>query len=383
MSTPILLLSTGTLWIGTARIPKALAAAGFKVALLTPHNSLAEKSRFVTRIGHLPDGADAAQWVFALAAMVKAVSPRILLACDDMSYRLLCTLFFTPPPGLQPTLHEQLRALIRESLGDPGYYVSSVDKVRLPPIAAALGVRVAAYQVITTADEALAFAAGHGFPVVLKSSHSTAGTGVWICAGAGEVQQAFVEWQQNASEGEASDGPAKLLVQAGIDGNRKFYSVAAWKGAVLTGYASDAIITHPAPKGPATVVRHHRDPELRDAVERMVRAFGMTGIFSFEFMINVETGLRYLIEINRRITPGLHRGARIRVDLCAALLAAIEGRPSPTRSDLDEGEEGINVHFPQEWLRDPESPYLRSHPVDVPWDEPELIEAMLALRNLE
>jgi hypothetical protein len=41
----------------------------------------------------------------------------------------------------------------------------------------------------------------------------------------------------------------------------------------------------------------------------------------------------------------------------------------------------LSVHFPQEWLRDPESEWILDHPVDVPWDEPELIEAMLALRH--
>ena len=34
---------------------------------------------------------------------------------------------------------------------------------------------------------------------------------------------------------------------------------------------------------------------------------------------------------------------------------------------------------PTEWLRDPESKWLRDYPVDVPWDEPELFEAMLDL----
>jgi hypothetical protein len=48
---------------------------------------------------------------------------------------------------------------------------------------------------------------------------------------------------------------------------------------------------------------------------------------------------------------------------------------------MDPGDEWINVHFPQEWLRDPESSYLRDYPVDVPWDEPELIKAMLAMRH--
>ena len=93
------------------------------------------------------------------------------------------------------------------------------------------------------------------------------------------------------------------------------------------------------------------------------------------------TGEPHLIEINRRITPGSHRGEVRKVDLWAALYARMQGMPSPTRSDVDPGEEGIAVFFPEEWLRDPGSRYLREYPVDVPWDEPELIEALLALRH--
>jgi hypothetical protein len=49
--------------------------------------------------------------------------------------------------------------------------------------------------------------------------------------------------------------------------------------------------------------------------------------------------------------------------------------------DFDDGEERIGVSFPQEWLRDPDSPWLRDYPVDLPWEEPELIEAMIAWRG--
>ncbi len=59
----------------------------------------------------------------------------------------------------------------------------------------------------------------------------------------------------------------------------------------------------------------------------------------------------------------------------------MHGLPPPTRADFDEGEEHIGVHFPQEWLRDPDSAWLRDYAVDVPWEEPELFEAMLALRQ--
>ena len=79
--------------------------------------------------------------------------------------------------------------------------------------------------------------------------------------------------------------------------------------------------------------------------------------------------------------------------ICARNLAHSSTRSSPrcsstlmgtvasTRTDLDEGEEGLIVRFPEEWLRDPDSPYLREYVVDVPWDEPELIEAFLAMRD--
>jgi hypothetical protein len=107
----------------------------------------------------------------------------------------------------------------------------------------------------------------------------------------------------------------------------------------------------------------------------------MTGLFASEFVVHRDTGNAYLPEINRRLTPGIHVGTRVNVDLCAALYSAAHGTALTTRREMDPGDEWVNVHFPQEWLRDPASHYLRDYPVDVPWDEPELIEAMLAMRH--
>ena len=63
MNPQVLLISTATRWFGTARIPRALARAGFDVSLLTPKGSLAEHSRFIGKIGYLPDRATAQEWV--------------------------------------------------------------------------------------------------------------------------------------------------------------------------------------------------------------------------------------------------------------------------------------------------------------------------------
>jgi hypothetical protein len=66
------------------------------------------------------------------------------------------------------------------------------------------------------------------------------------------------------------------------------------------------------------------------------------------------------------------------VDAAAALYAAMHGT-APPRGQLDPGEEHFCAHFPQEWMRDPQSAHLRRFPVDVPWDEPELARALAAV----
>ena len=380
MNVPVLLVSTATRWIGTARIPAALAAAGFEVSLLTPRNSLAEKSRFVSKVGYLPDNATFPQWVVAFAGAVRATAPRIVVPCDDMAFRLMAMLLRSPH-GVQPALQLQLASLIRESLGDADYYDISVDKTLLPPAAEALGVRVPPYAVISTAEAAASFAAVRGYPVVLKRGHGFAGQGVAICANRDELTLAFADFTR-ANAMELGDSSAnRHLVQARIPGRVQYYLAMAWKGDLLAGWTSEKVVANPAPTGPPTVTRHFRSPRVREITASLVRRFGISGHFFVEFIVADDSGEPHVLEINRRVTPGSHRGRARNVDLWGALHARLQGTPFASPTDLDEGMEGIAVFFPEEWLRDPESRYLRDYPVDVPWDEPELIEAFLAMRH--
>jgi hypothetical protein len=125
MTTSVLLVSTATQYIGTARMPAALAKAGFDVSLLTPKDSLAAKSRFVAQCDFLPDNATPLQWLSSFVAVVESVSPRLVLPCDDNSVRLLQSLARSPPEGMSAVLYLKLAALVRQSLGDPQYYRSS------------------------------------------------------------------------------------------------------------------------------------------------------------------------------------------------------------------------------------------------------------------
>jgi predicted ATP-grasp superfamily ATP-dependent carboligase len=378
---PVLLVSTATRWYGTARTPRALAKAGFDVTLLTPRNSLAEASRFVTRVVYLSDHTTAMQWIHAFAATVRAASPGLVMPCDEMSFRLLAMLATAPPRELQPALQVELADLIRRSLGDPAHYRASIDKSLVSSAAARAGVPVPAHAVITSREQGERFAAEHGYPVVIKRPHTTAGDGVAIAADADELVRAVTALAAPKSADLEPDASRRVVIQKHIDGEICYQNVAAWQGRMLAGYAGDRLQAHGGPMAPATVVRFRDAPELRAFSERLVRAFGMSGLFTSEYLIERETRNPHLLEINRCIGPATHYGGVMNVDLCAALHAAMHDAPMPTRSGLDPGEERIFVEFPGEWLRDPKSQWLRRYPVDVPWDDPRLLDAMLALRR--
>jgi hypothetical protein len=376
MPTPLLMVATATQWLGAARMPRNLANAGFAVSLLVPRGSVAEESRFLVNIGHLPANATPAAWVEAFAALVESTSPRLVLPCDDTALRLLMLLALSPPAMMPPALHLRLAALIIDSLGDPAFYRTSIDKTMIGPAAAALGVRVPASIVVTALDDAKRFIAAHGFPIVIKRSHSTAGEGVALCADQGTVDREFARLMATPALDLDDLATGQIVLQEFIAGNIHFYTAVAWRGALVSGVAVEKI--EGELKGPTSAVRYFASPQMHAATARLAAGFGITGIFSPEFIVDPAGGEPYLLEINRRISHGTHRGARINVDAGAALYAAMHGTTAP-RDQLAPGEEHFCAHFPHEWIRDPQSPLLRRLPVDVPWDEPELARALAAI----
>jgi predicted ATP-grasp superfamily ATP-dependent carboligase len=380
MRTSVLLVAAATKWLATARMPSALHKAGFDVSLLAPKDSLAERSRFVQKVGHIADRAAPAQWIFAFAAMVKAVSPRVVIPCDDTSLRLLQLLVLSPPNGMQPALYSNLATLVRESLGNPANYRASVDKTLLPPAAEALGVRVPPYAVVAGIAGARAFAEAQGYPVVVKRGFGAGGEWVAIVSDAGDLARTFSRFAAATTLDLEGPGGARMLVQRHISGKIVLQSMVAWNGMVLAGFAREKVVAHP-PTGPSTVVRCMCAPEVRHFSELLATGLEMNGFFGVECIIDDHAGETWLLEINRRITNGIPLGAMINVDLCAALHGAINGEPRMVRADLADGEEHLIAHFPQEWLRDPASRYLKECRVDAPWDDPGVLEAMLALRH--
>jgi hypothetical protein len=376
MTTPVLLVLTALRWFGAARMPRALAQAGFEVTLLTPPGSLAEKSSHIAKIAYLSESATPEAWVHAFAATAKATGARLALPCDDNALRWLQMLATSPPQGLQPTLHQELATLIADSLGNPAYYAAGVEPTLFPAAAAALGLRVPLHAIVSDAGGVESFGAEHGYPIVLKGRRKTAVVG--SAQKGADVAATFASLSGGAAADQ--DGSrAAALVHVDVRGRRQHYEAVAWKGELLAGFAGERFPAEGGNGSQPAVYRYFRSDSLRKIAATLARGFGVTGLFSLEGVVAEGSGEFHLLDFNRRLVGGAHRGSGFGVDLCATLHSALQGTPVQGRIDLDEGEEHLCVAFPQEWLRDPESKWLRDYPVDVPWDEPDLFEAMLEL----
>ena len=161
-------------------MPRVLARAGFEVVLLAPKDSLAAKSRYVSRVGAVATTATPMEWLLELIRLIDEHEPEVFVPCDEMAVRLMIMVALDPPPGFKQTLISRLVKLVEVSLGDPRFYLASVDKTMLPAAAEEMGVRAPAYAIATSVDDARQHAATLGYPAVIKRRFGFAGEGVAI-----------------------------------------------------------------------------------------------------------------------------------------------------------------------------------------------------------
>jgi hypothetical protein len=365
----LLIVTMGTDYIAPARMPYELQRAGFHVALIAPREALATQTAHVDRIDCFPPGVTLLGWIAALSAAVDAVQPALILPGDDVALRTLMQIVLGAPAG------EHLAPLIRRSLGDPEGWIDSIDKTRLFELAQREGVAVAEGGVAADDDEAVALANALGYPVIVRSDYGSAGEGSMRCHSAAEVRSALAT--PGATGAWVPAGPRRVLVQRWIDGAIVNRSSLAWDGAEIAGFTRGRLETHPSPLGPASVVEFVGIPGVAAATRTLFAALRMHGMIGTQFV--VANDVAYLIEINRRMLPAAHSGSRVGVDLAQALHAVARGAAWTGPRDLPEGKGLRLALFPQEWIRNPASPWLGTLACDAPWHDPRLFAAMLRL----
>jgi Carbamoyl-phosphate synthase L chain, ATP binding domain len=378
---PTVLVVTTPRWVSTARLVVALANAGCKVEAVCPPGHPLEKTRSVRRLHPYRGLAP----LTSFADAISSAKADIIISGDDLATRHLHDLYHLE--RRHGRTGGPICTLIERSLGAPESYPVVYARSAFMELAEKEGVRVPKTTVIANIDEVEKCVYKMGFPVVLKTNGSSGGFGVRIVHTVDQAKRAFRTLHappllSRVVKHTILDRDMTLIrplvlrrrpvvnAQAFVAGREATSLVACSKGGVLAGLHFE-VINKDDSTGPATVLRLIENPEMSAATEKMVGRLKLSGLHGFDFMLEAHTGNAYLIEINSRATQVGHLTLGPGRDLPAALCAAVSGeivRPAPRVTDKD-----TIALFPQEWLRNPASPFLRTGYHDVPWEEPDLI----------
>lgn len=379
---PKALLVTSLNWLATTRLALALKTAGFEVeAVCPPGHSLGRVTS--------PSGLHPYRGLAARSSLREAIArsaPDLVIPCDDRAAAELHRL-----ASLDPAASASPQVVIARSLGAPEMFPRLYSRGAIMDLAGEAGVRRPETAMIGDRRDLLAWLDRHGYPAAIKTDGSWGGNGVALVRNAAEALHAFerlrappgplrvakrlvVNRDASLLEPFIRRRRAAVSVQAFVPGPPANAAVACFEGEVLAAVFAEVVCSNGA-TGPATVVHVVEHPEMAEAVTRMVRRLGLSGLCGFDFVLG--PGGASLIELNPRATPTCHLAPAAGLDLAGALLAALQGRAAGPPSQPGGG--GLVALFPQELMRDGQSPFLETAHHDVPWASPEVVEEGLRM----
>lgn len=382
---PRVLLAHSHLWPNVARLAMIFRDAGFHVDVIAPGPHPVHKMRSPDRTFLYRPTAPRA----SLMAAITAARPQLLVPCDDRIVGHVHALHAEVAGTDAPDDPFSVSRLIETSLGAPRSYNSLKSRGLLRELDGLPDVHIPRTDPVATLGQLREWLQRHGAPAVLKLDSSWGGRDVIPIRGPGDVASAFFRMQLHRSRlrrirtAMTSRDPEPVLelvgwrappfsVQAFVPGGLANCAVACWRGEILASVAVE-VVQRGTDFGNATVVRRVAGEALIAAARSVSRHLELSGMHGFDFVIDADSRKPMLIEINPRATQINHLPLGDGETLATALRLALEGKPR--RENFAEPRLGEIALFPQEWERDPNSPYLTSAFHDVPREEPELIKA--------
>ena len=374
-----LLATTGQL-PSTARLAMELHDAGARVSLIAPKN---HPGWALDLLSHRKTYR-ALTAPRCLEAALLRFRPDLVIPCDERAVRDLHRIW-------RDTSDPFVKQLVEKSTAPAEGFPTITSRAELLSLAQRHGVRIPASMPLADVMALDQWTSDNAAPFVLKADGSWAGFGVRIISNAATAKDAFrrmtkpvslrLALRESLLEGNHFDIRSCLRrerramsVQGFVDGWPANIGVACWQGEVLATICAESVATT-STTGPSTVARVIDNAEMVDAAGRIVAALGLSGMVGFDFMIEAASGAAYLIEMNPRNTPICAVRLGEGRDLAEALVARIANRPRrqrPPRTSRD-----IVVFFPDTWREDPANQFLYSEYHDVPWEQPELVRALM------
>jgi hypothetical protein len=377
-----ILLAATMGWPATARIAGGLNRFGCHVDVLAPAEAPVRHSRYV----NLRHAYRALSPMMSLRDALSISRPDLVIPCDDRAVQHMLRLH-----ELEPASREA--ACVARSLGTPENYAAIMSRGTFMAECEELGIAVPETIGLAKQSDLDAALDVVGLPAVLKADGSWGGEGVVIAETREEAHAAFRKLSTPASPlrslaravlrndahhlqaAIAKPAEPAISIQSFIPGNPATTAFACWKGEVVGMIHSDVVAASSA-TGPASVVHRIDCVDMEAAARAIAHRFHLSGLHGLDFIRNAD-GKVFLLEINPRATQTSYLAFGPGRDLLSGLIEAASGERCRARIPVTDNH--LVALFPQEWARDPSSPYLKAAFHDIPWDDPDLLRAWLAI----
>ena len=379
-----ILLAATMGWPATARIAGGLSRFGCHVDVLCTLEAPVRHSRYV----NLRHPYRALSPVTSLRDALSISQPDLVIPCDDRAVQHMLRLI-----ALEPDTREA--ACLSRSLGAPENYGALMSRGSF--MAQCRELAIAVPETISLDHESDLDAAVEtlGLPAVLKADGSWGGDGVVIVRTREEAHAAWRKLSQPVSPLRslaravlrsdahhihammAKPAQPRLSIQKFISGNPATTAFACWQGEVVGTIHADVVASACA-TGPASVVKQIDCAAMEAAARSIARRFNLSGLHGLDF-ISTPQGEVFLLEINPRATQTSYLAFGHGRDPLSGLVEAASGTRCRARTPSTANR--LIALFPQEWSRNPASPYLKTAFHDIPWDDPDLLRAWLAVTS--
>lgn len=374
------LLATTVRWPSAGRLAGAFAAAGCSVDGLLPAEHPAASSRYFERIHPYRALRDTASFLDA----AEQSCADLVVPLDDRATALLLRVRERAP--------DHIAALVAQSLGKTANYAKLMSRSGFIDAAREADIRTPSTRTVMSEAGLEDAMREIGFPSVLKADGTWGGDGVAIVDDRNEallayrrlssppsllrnlvraVRRSDAHFLRAALEAKT---PA-ISMQKFISGKPATTSFACWRGKLLAANHLETLAAQEA-NGPASVLRRIEKREMDEAAARLAARLELSGLHGLDY-IRDEEGQAHLIEINPRSPQSSYLSFGPGHDLVSVLAAQVDCRARAPRPRVADD---VVALFPQEWMRDPASPYLTAAFHDVPWDDPALIRAWMESR---
>ncbi len=373
------LLVSSIRWPVSAKVALAFLRHGCDVQAVCPKD---HPFAFVTGISKIYPyrGMNSIQ---SLYEAIASSDPDLLIPCDDVVVWQMHELYRT---------RAEIRPLIERSLGAATAYETVSSRGKFMKVVEELQLRAPKTKDIGSAADLRDWFLKQSASGVLKLDWTCSGKGVRIVDSLSEAEEALAEMiRQPHSLGIAlgrwllNHDPLALwkwkhykqqrvTMQEFVAGQPANTLMACQDGKVLALVTVEVLFAHDA-TGSALAVQLVENEQIRTAAERIAKRLQLSGFHGLDFILEEGTGHAYLIELNPRCTQLAHLQVGVQGGLVGVLSRAFTG--APLRKDHVPIFQKKVAFFPEAMMSDPKCPFLETAYIDVPWEEPRLVQELM------